>query len=132
VLFKASRRPSTVSSTLAEAAASATAAVKPDTSLEKVVMVLAENCEVAERNTEQIRRLADQLTTHQSVNVIDNVTGTTTRLRPLERRSAVQRGQRWRMTTATTMDWTDQRNDDGRCDIGSKAEHDEPTPQLRR
>ena len=66
---------------LAEAAASATAAAKPDISL-------AKNCEVAERNTEQIKHLADQLTTHQSVNVIDNGTGATARPRyaPPERR----------------------------------------------
>jgi len=86
---------------IAEAAATATAAARPDASFDKVIMALSANQEAAEKNTEEMKRLANQMSIKPSINVIGDQSATagprstsaTTRGGLV---SASQRGQRWR------------------------------------
>jgi len=98
------------SARIAEAAASATAAAKPETSLDKVIMALSANREAAERNTEEMKRLAGQLATGQSINAVDNEpTAAGPRSTTGRRGGAIsngqQRGQRWRPRGQRQQQW---------------------------
>ena len=95
---------------IAEAAASATAVAKPETSFDKVITALLANREAAERNTEEMKRLAGQLTTSQSINAVDNVpTAVGPRSTTGRRGGAIsngqQRGQRWRPRGQRQQQW---------------------------
>ena len=57
---------------LAEAAAAATAAASTDVSWDRMINELAANRNASERNTEEIRRLAQQLTVGPGINAVGN------------------------------------------------------------